>query len=318
MPVALTGAVQRSPGKQFSRVWTASAGAGPLANAQSCAACHATPRLGGGGTSSSLVTLSLEETDPTGGHLFRQFLIRPGRAIVRRPLPRRVFHRRPPSLLGIGLFERVAPEAIAAHADADDQDSDGVSGRIPAGNGRFGWKARFTSVEQAVAAALVNELGLSNSLFRDHGTSTTDIGEADVRALVAFVKDLRPPSRKPAPADGSAAFEDLGCASCHVPQLPGVTDRRGAPVEAFTDLLLHDMGAALADLQEGDAAPEEFRTAPLWGVGASDGPYLHDGRAPTLDAAIRAHDGEARSARRRYEQAAPAQRAALLRFLTSL
>jgi len=262
--------------------------------------------------------VSPEERDPTSGYLYRQFLMRPGRAIVRRPLPRRVFHRRPPSLLGIGLFERVTGEAIAAHADPNDQDSDGVSGRVPAVGGRFGWKARFPSVEQAVGAALVNELGLSNALFRGHGTSTTDIGGADVRALAAFVRDLRSPSRKPVPGDGRAAFEAFGCATCHVPRLPGVTDASGAPVEAFTDLLLHDMGAALADLSEGDAAPEEFRTAPLWGVGASGGPYLHDGRAPTLDAAIRAHDGEGRSPRRRYEQAARAQRAAILRFLASL
>jgi len=124
--------------KLLSRVWTVSAGAGPLANAQSCAACHGMPRLGGGDASNSLVSVSPEETDPTGGHLFRQFLIRPGRAIVRRPLPRRVFHRRPPSLLGIGLFEQVTAEPIAAHADPDDRDGDGVSGRVPGAGGRFG------------------------------------------------------------------------------------------------------------------------------------------------------------------------------------
>ncbi len=78
------------------------------------------------------------------------------------------------------------------------------------------------------------------------------------------------------------------------------------------------MGSELADLPQGDAAAGEFRTPPLWGLGSTDGPYLHDGRAPTLDAAIRAHGGEGTSARRRYEQAPARQRAALLRFLGSL
>ena len=53
------------------------------------------------------------------------------------------------------------------------------------------------------------------------------------------------------------------------------------------------MGDELADgIEMGIASGREFRTAPLWGVGAT-GPYLHDGRADTLDAAIRLHGGEA-------------------------
>jgi CxxC motif-containing protein (DUF1111 family) len=73
------------------------------------------------------------------------------------------------------------------------------------------------------------------------------------------------------------------------------------------------MGDGLSDLPEGDAAAGEFRTPPLWGLGSMGGPYLHDGRAPTLDAAIRAVDGEGASARRRYEQAPARERAALIR-----
>ncbi len=61
----------------------------------------------------SLVLVSPEARDPTGGHLFRQFLFRPGRAVVRQPLPQRVFRRRPPSLLGLGLLERVDAASIA-------------------------------------------------------------------------------------------------------------------------------------------------------------------------------------------------------------
>ena len=300
----------------FHRVWTMHNGAGPLANAQSCVACHAHPRAGGGGPG-SLVMVSPEATDPTGGHLFRQFLFRPGKAVVRQPLPNRVFHRRPPSLLGLGVLEGVPAGSLAALADPDDRDADGVSGRVAAGAGRFGWKARFARLEEAVAAALVGELGVTNPTFAERGAPAPEVSAAELRALTAFVRTLAPPSRAHALSGGRAEFTAFGCATCHVPQLPGVTDPDGSPREAFTDLLLHDMGPALADLREGSAAASEFRTPPLWGINAMAGAFMHDGRAPTLDAAIRAHGGEADASRRRYEQAPARQRAALLRFLSS-
>jgi CxxC motif-containing protein (DUF1111 family) len=236
--------------------------------------------------------------------------------VVRQPLPNRVFRRRPPSLLGLGLLERVDAASIAAQTDPEDRDGDGVFGRMAADGGRFGWKARFGGLDTAVAAALVSELGLTNPVFQEHGRP--EVGDTELRALAEFVRTLPPPSRRSAISEGRAAFTAFGCATCHVPHLPGLRDSHGAPVEAFTDLLLHDMGPELADLQEGDAAASEFRTPPLWGLGSLEGPYLHDGRAPTLDAAIRAHGGEGASARRRYEQAPARQRAALLRFLGSL
>jgi CxxC motif-containing protein (DUF1111 family) len=85
----------------------------------------------------------------------------------------------------------------------------------------------------------------------------------------------------------------------------------------FSDLLLHDMGTLGDGIAQGAAGGTEFRTAPLWGVGQS-APYLHDGRAATLDAAIAAHDGEARNARDRFLQLGPAGRAALIEYLRSL
>lgn len=307
-----------SPGDRlFHRVWTPVDGAGPLANAQSCAACHSSPRAGGGGPQ-SLVIVSPDARDPSGGQLFRQFLFRPGKAVVRQPLPNRVFRRRPPSLLGLGLLERVDAGSISALADPDDRDGDGVSGRIAADGGRFGWKARFARIETAVAAALVNELGLTNPMFRERDTPAPEVADNDVRALSAFVRTLAPPSPSRAGSEGRAEFAAFGCATCHVPRLAGIADATHAPAEPFTDLLLHDMGREGADLHEGSAAAAEFRTPPLWGITAMDGAYMHDGGAPTLDAAIRAHGGEGSSARRRYEQASVPRRAALLRFLASL
>jgi len=74
-------------------------------------------------------------------------------------------------------------------------------------------------------------------------------------------------------------------------------DRKLVPL--FSDLLLHDMGSLGDGIAQGTASPAEMKTAPLWGLRART-PLLHDGRAPTIDAAIRLHDGEAARVRDRY------------------
>jgi CxxC motif-containing protein (DUF1111 family) len=90
-------------------------------------------------------------------------------------------------------------------------------------------------------------------------------------------------------------------------------------IRAYSDLLLHNMGPGLADgLVEGKAGPADFRTPPLWGVGASGPPYLHDGSAHDLAEAIGRHDGEARNTRLRWEKLPPEDRDALIRYLQAL
>jgi CxxC motif-containing protein (DUF1111 family) len=305
----------------FVKSWSAADGLGPLANALSCAACHSSPRTGGGGGSNrdAMVLVTDEERDPTGGHLFRRLLIRPGRAVVTRPLPRRAFRRRAPSLLGVGFLERLPAAAIAAAADPEDRDGDRISGRVPNGAGRFTWKARFPTLEGAVAAALVNELGLTTSadINRADGSEVAEISREQLAALTAYVRQLAPPTPKAHAATGESLFVATGCAACHVPQIAQVP---GSPqVRPYTDLLLHDMGPALADgLAEDDASAAEFRTPPLWGIRSAGPPFLHDGRAPTLDRAIRLHGGEAEGARSRYERLSVAARRALIEFLNSI
>ena len=104
-----------------------------------------------------------------------------------------------------------------------------------------------------------------------------------------------------------------------MPVLPAVG---GGTVPAFTDLLLHDLGDGLADpAVAGDAAPSEWRTAPLVGlVGRHPASrrYLHDGRASTLDEAVLWHGGEATAARASYRALSVADREALLNYLESL
>ena len=97
--------------------------------------------------------------------------------------------------------------------------------------------------------------------------------------------------------------------------LPGLP----APLttELYSDLLLHDMGALGDGIAQGAAGPREMKTAPLWGARVS-APYLHDGRAGTVDQAIRAHDGEAAQVRDRYRQLTPTAQRQLLDFVGSL
>ncbi len=143
---------------------------------------------------------------------------------------------------------------------------------------------------------------------------------------------------------GSALFDELGCESCHVrtlrldysywDELPDTTGGAGvrmnllsdgeAPrgsslVELFSDLRRHDMGPELADRNDHELgiARSEFLTRPLWGL-AESAPFLHDGRAPTLNDAIALHGGEASESRDAYLALPPDERGALATFLLSL
>jgi CxxC motif-containing protein (DUF1111 family) len=102
---------------------------------------------------------------------------------------------------------------------------------------------------------------------------------------------------------------------------------RNQTIKPYTDLLLHDMGAGLADnFAEGQASGKMWRTSPLWGIGYTERVmgtggtvgYLHDGRARTLTEAVMWHGGEAEKSRQRFSALSTADRQALLAFLQSL
>jgi len=88
-------------------------------------------------------------------------------------------------------------------------------------------------------------------------------------------------------------------------------------VNLYSDLLLHDMGSLGDGIAQGGSSTSEMRTAPLWGVRMRT-EFLHDGRATTLDTAIRDHDGEAAAARNRYIALTAAAEQDLLAFLQTL
>lgn len=259
--------------------------------------------------------------------------------------------RLPPSLIGLGLLEAVAEGAILDQADPEDRDGDGISGRaarvVDAASGavrlgRFGWKASQPSLHAQNAAALREDLGVTTSVYppapEEAGPlgglpAAAELSDEDLDKLTRYVRLLEPPARRdvadPEVRRGEALFSSFGCAACHRPSLQTgeVTDlpelsRR--TIEPFTDLLLHDLGDALADERpEGGASGREWRTAPLWGLGllgaiSGEVRLLHDGRARSAEEAILWHGGEGQAAREQFRRASAAERAALLRFLSSL
>lgn len=144
-----------------------------------------------------------------------------------------------------------------------------------------------------------------------------EITRDDLLVLVAFTQRLAAPRRgdeNEAVTRGGMVFDQIGCNACHRAELSTAL----GPIRPYTDLLLHDMGEELADgVRLGRALGSEFRTAPLWGLCRS-GPYLHDGRADTIDEAIGAHGGEAQAARDRFDALDEEARSDLIAFLNSL
>ena len=141
--------------------------------------------------------------------------------------------------------------------------------------------------------------------------------------VVRFVSHIPPPEAgalTDAVRQGRETFTRIGCGGCHVPS----HDTDFGRIWPYTDLLLHDMGEALADHRpEGNATGREWRTPPLWGLGtmakvAGHRTLLHDGRARNADQAIRWHGGEAAAAQQRYNSLSDEQRKALLAFLNAI
>jgi len=148
----------------------------------------------------------------------------------------------------------------------------------------------------------------------DDGVPDPELSDDDQLDLLIFSIYVGAIAPGPETADsraGAALFEQVGCADCHVPTL----DSTRGPVPAYSDLLLHDMGPDLADgIGAGLATGSEFRTQPLWGLTWS-APYLHDGRADTLQVAIEDHAGESQDSRDRYLELSQAEQAQVIAFL---
>ncbi|MBL1270964.1 MAG: c-type cytochrome [Oceanospirillales bacterium] len=259
-----------------------------------------------------------------------------------------------PPMIGMGLLETIPMADIEALADPQDADGDGISGKLNqvwdlATNqttpGRFGWKAAEPNVHQQSMGAFAGDMGLTSSLkpatdcmpeqacdrFPDGGQQ--EVSDKIANFVTFYAKSLAVPARRnmedPSVQKGAQLFNETGCAGCHTPRHVTGTDAErpdlsNQTVWPYSDMLLHDMGPALADgRDEFLANGNEWRTQPLWGIGLAQtvnpqAGFLHDGRARTLEEAILWHGGEAEPAVARFSQSSADNRRALLDFLNSL
>lgn len=260
--------------------------------------------------------------------------------------------RAAPQLVGMGLLDAIPESVLLALADPDDADGNGISGRARVltdpvtGDlrlGRFGWKSGQASVRHQIASALNTDMGVMTSVFPkpDCGSAQQGCGDAagaefgdeDLDHLVKYISLLGIRARRdledPIALKGEELFDTAGCTSCHTPTTQTSAfhpfgELRDQTIHPYTDLLLHDMGPGLADtLAEGDAEGAEWRTPPLWSIGltvdVNEGEaYLHDGRARTLDEAIRWHGGEGEASKNAYTALSADDQAAIIAFLKSL
>lgn len=154
-------------------------------------------------------------------------------------------------------------------------------------------------------------------LMDEDAVPDPELASQDLFDLVSWAMLLGAPKPDPLTEEtqrGLELFREANCSGCHVESLEGPDGR----VPLYSDLLLHDMGPEMEDgMVTGLATGAEFRTQPLWGVAAT-GPWLHDGRADTLEDAILAHGGEAQRSKEAYQAMARQDRDLVLAFLRSL
>lgn len=302
--------------RMFTTEFREDFGLGPYYEERSCASCHFHPVVGGTAPS-RLLWISPGagpdyETDHHPAHAL------PGWP-ARTPPPG-ASRSRPRPLFGLGMIEAVPDAVVIAGCDPTDRDGDGVRGRPSLYRGqlmRFGAKAHQRTVRDFAANALFDDINITSGSDAFFGEDRDDIPDPEVSDrfvdLVAeFVRGLAPPPRTGTHPQGEQVFERVGCAACHRRDLgPQATG-------SYTDLCLHDMGAALDNhIIDKAARGPDFRTPPLWGL-RYQRTLLHDGRARTATEAIAAHGGEAARSRDLFSALSPGDRAALLAFLDTL
>lgn len=187
---------------------------------------------------------------------------------------------------------------------------------------RFGWKAQNKSLLVFAGEAYNVEMGVSNENFPTErsavpgcifnptpedatnitipGTTTTtgsvSVMSSDIVNFASFMRMSAPAAAATASAsalNGQTLFAAVGCGLCHSPSLTTAasifTGMSGVTYHPYSDFALHHMGSGLADgITQGSAGPDQFRTAPLWGLGQRLF-FLHDGRTSDLLQAIQAH-----------------------------
>ncbi len=260
----------------------------------------------------ALFTIGGRSDQPSGCNLVQEDFSHLSNIIFRIPTP----------TFGLGLIEAIPDSTLAQNLASSGGASLGITGRLNRnGNDgtvtRFGWKAQNKSLVIFSGEAYNVEMGISNLLFNNERDETTNCSPVaapnsifnlgglmdsavfdDVYLFANFMRFLAPPGRGPTDntvVQGSNQFFNVGCARCHTvtlqtgpspfPQLANQT------IHPYSDFAIHHMGPGLADgVSQGLAGGDEFRTAPLWGLGQRLF-FLHDGRTSDLLQAIREHSG---------------------------
>jgi CxxC motif-containing protein (DUF1111 family) len=271
-----------------------------------------------------------------------------------------IIFRIPTPTFGTGLMEQITDTTILNNLSSNSTTKSnlGISGRVNRnGNDgtitRFGWKAQNKSLIIFSAEAYNVEMGITNEGFQQERDETptcqfatvpndVNVSVREISAISNFAnfqRFLAPPTPSPDTPGGSSSigrgrqrFTDVGCALCHTPSLrtsvnSTVLALADKPVNLYSDLALHQMGPNLADdILQGAARGDEFRTAPLWGLGKRIF-FLHDGRTRDLDEAIQAHRSganskfgasEANAVIDKYNRLGEGDQQDLLNFLRSL
>ena len=264
----------------------------------------------------ALFTIGLRPGQPSGCNLVQEDFSQTSNIIFRIPTP----------TFGLGLIEAITDSALVQNLASSGGASLGIAGRLNRnGNDgtvtRFGWKAQNKSLLMFAGEAYNVEMGISNLLFNTERDETPNCSPLappnsifnlggfvdsavfdDINAFANFMRFLAPPGRGPIDntvTQGSNQFFNVGCARCHA-----VTLQTGASpfpalanqtIHPYSDFAIHNMGPGLADgVSQGLAGGDEFRTAPLWGLGQRLF-FLHDGRTSDLLEAIREHSSGANS-----------------------
>lgn len=250
-------------------------------------------------------------------------------------------------IFGMGLIEEIPSTTILSRSGVNQGNGVmGVANMVVNPDtgltelGRFGWKAQVSTAHAFSGDAYLNEMGITNPTF---GTESApqggtippgadivpdpedEAGDA-VGLLADFMRFTAPPNPLPptvGSGSGARLFNQIQCTSCHVPRMTtGVSPVAALSqkqVNLYSDLLLHRMGAGLADgIRQGQAEGDQFRTPPLWGLRFRQNVLLHDGRANSIDLAIRLHGGEAQIIRDKYVGLTILERQQIVEFLSRL
>jgi CxxC motif-containing protein (DUF1111 family) len=333
-------------------------GLGPVYNAQSCAECHQNPVTGGISQITELRAGHFDGVnfvDHVGGSLINDRAINP--AFQERVLGGNEVRTFRTSLntLGDGFVEAIDSNTLVAISNGQPAGMRGQFIQVPVSEannavrgGRFGWKNQHASLLSFSADAYLNEMGITSPLQPNDNTSNgtvvddgvedpEDEGE-DVEIFAEFMRATGVPPRDlalAATADaqaGSALFNQVGCATCHVRNITtapvGTVINQGAltvpaalgnkVIHPFGDFLLHNVGTGDGIVQNGgQSTRNKVRTAPLWGV-RSRNRLMHDGETVNRNEAILRHAGEATSVINSYRNLSTAQKNQLIVFLNSL